>query len=394
VLSHRFILGPHADGSGGGSCGHPGCPWLDDTVTAAAGADGYRDCMNAWAVHGIELPFGDEIKSWWVDAAGAIHDRPLAGAEPLPGRFVLPGLADAHAHPAVGAGPAGLVALGESAARANLIAWAKTGITVVRDTGSPEGITLKLRPGPGMPALQAAGRFLAPAGRYFPELLGAPVAEAELVSCALAEIDRGARWVKVIADFPDLAAGTDAEPTYRVGAVARLTAAVHQAGARVAVHSTVPDAGQLVAAGVDSIEHGFGLNETAITEMARRGTAWTPTIGALLALLDVPEMAPERRRRLQQSRERLAELLPIAVRLGVPVLAGTDVTGSIPQEVALLSQLGLEPADALAAASVWPRRFLVTCATADIVTYHHDPRQDPAQLAHPAAVVVGGTRLR
>ena len=29
------------------------------------------------------------------------------------------------------------------------------------------------------------------------------------------------------------------------------------------------------------------------------------------------------------------------------MLAGTDVTGSIPREVALLSQMGLEPTDAL-----------------------------------------------
>ncbi len=44
--------------------------------------------------------------------------------------------------------------------------------------------------------------------------------------------------------------------------------------------------------------------------------------------------------------------------------------------------------------SVPGRRFLGAAATADIVTYHHDPREDPSQLAHPAAVVVGGTRLR
>jgi len=37
----------------------------------------------------------------------------------------------------------------------------------------------------------------------------------------------------------------------------------------------------------------------------------------------------------------------------VPVLAGTDVTGSIPQEVALLPQMGLEPAEALVSASTW-----------------------------------------
>jgi imidazolonepropionase-like amidohydrolase len=163
----------------------------------------------------------------------------------------------------------------------------------------------------------------------------------------------------------------------------------------VAVHSTLSNAGQLVAVGIDSVEHGFGLDEPAIQEMASRGTAWTPTIGALLARLSAPEITPERRQRLQESRERLAQLLPLAARLGVPVLAGTDVTGSIPLEVTLLSRMGLLPEHALAAASVWPRRFLGADLTAaDIVTYYHDPREDPDQLAHPAAVVVRGTRLR
>jgi imidazolonepropionase-like amidohydrolase len=77
----------------------------------------------------------------------------------------------------------------------------------------------------------------------------------------------------VIADFPDLATGTDAEATYRMEAIARLVDAAHRVGARVAVHSTIPDAGQLVGAGVDSIEHGFGLDEAAINDMAGRGTA-------------------------------------------------------------------------------------------------------------------------
>jgi imidazolonepropionase-like amidohydrolase len=249
------------------------------------------------------------------------------------------------------------VALDTSAARANLLAWAQTGITLVRDVGSPGGVTLELRSGPGMPVLQAAGRFLAPAGRYFPDLLDAPVKEANLVSAAVAEIGRGARWVKVIADFPDLAAGTDAEANYRIEAIAQLVAAAHDAGARVAVHSTVPDAGQLVAAGVDSVEHGFGLDERAIREMADRGTAWTPTVAALLALLDAPDMTPGRRRRLREGRARVAELLPLAARLGVPVLAGTDVTGSIPREVALLAQKDRWVVSPTSAMSVVRRHF-------------------------------------
>jgi len=350
--------------------------------------------MKAWAVHGVELPFGDEPVSWWIDGSGAVHDRPVADAELLPGGYVLPGLADAHAHPAVGSGPAGLAPLDPGTARANLAAWARAGITLVRDVGSPGGLTLRLGPGPGMPALQAAGRFLAPAGRYYPDLLDAPVDEASLVGAALGEIGGGAAWVKVIADFPDLAAGTDAEATYGFDTIARLAAAVHEAGARVAVHSTVPGAGRLVAAGVDSIEHGFGLDERAVRDMADSGTAWTPTVSALLAMLDAPGITPQRRHRFQEGRARVAELLPLAVRLGVPVLAGTDVTGSIPREVALLARMGLEPKDALAAASIWPRRFLGAAATADIVTYRHDPREDPDQLASPAAVVAGGVRLR
>jgi imidazolonepropionase-like amidohydrolase len=348
--------------------------------------------MTAWAVRGIELPFGSAPRSWWIDGTGAPQDGPLADAEPLPGGFILPGLVDAHAHPALAAGPSGPRALTKPAARSNLLDWALAGVTLVRDTGSPGGLSLELDREPGMPALEAAGRFLAPAGRYFPELLVTPVAQGELVSAALAEIGRGATWVKLIADFPDLAAGTGPEETYSLDTIAALTEAVHGAGGRVAAHTTTSLAGRLVTAGVDSIEHGTALDEDAIRAMAEHGTAWTPTLGATLYLGEQP--SPERREFVAELRDRLSYLLPLAVRLGVPVLAGTDVMGSLPGEVALLASLGLTPAQALAAASDWPRRYLAAAARADVVTYSRDPRDDPDQLAEPAAVVVGGTRVR
>src|SRR5215217_2186471 len=112
---------------------------------ARSGTRRYRARMKAWAVHGVALPFGEEPASWWIDGSGAVHDRPVAGTELLPGGFVLPGLVDAHAHPAVGSGPAGLVALDKRTARANLLAWAQAGITLVRDVGSRGGVTLELR---------------------------------------------------------------------------------------------------------------------------------------------------------------------------------------------------------------------------------------------------------
>jgi imidazolonepropionase-like amidohydrolase len=242
--------------------------------------------------------------------------------------------------------------------------------------------------------VRAAGRFLAPADRYPSELLVEPVGEDKLISAALAEIGRGATWMKVIGDFPRLPEFTDAARTYPVGLIARLSAAVHAAGGRVAVHTTLPGAAELIAAGADSIEHGTGLDAPAIEEMGRRSVAWVPTLCALLPA-DGPDLATERRQRAKEARARLSELLPLAVRHNVPVLAGTDVVGSLPREVAMLAELGLEPSEVLAAATEWARRVIDPGTTvADIVTYHDDPRDDPALLAPLGFATMQAARVR
>ena len=131
--------------------------------------------------------------------------------------------------------------------------------------------------------------------------------------------------------------------------------------------------------------------------MAEAGTAWTPTLCAVLA---VPGNASEKtQRRAAGYRERLSELLPLAHRLGVPVLAGTDTAGTIVREVALLAEHGLAPAAALAAATTTGYRFLgepfdQPGRPATLVTYHDDPREDLAVLSSPSAVVIDGVRVR
>jgi hypothetical protein len=119
----------------------------------------------------VRLPDGDRPVDLWVDAAGCLVTEPVPGAERLPGRYVVPGLVDAHAHPAVGRDAGMPVALDGSEALNVLAAWAARGVCLVRDTGSPGGSVLQLERVSGMPRLQAAGRFLAPPGRYFPALL-------------------------------------------------------------------------------------------------------------------------------------------------------------------------------------------------------------------------------
>lgn len=351
----------------------------------------------SWTIHAVHLLNDDAAIDLWIDRSGRVTGEPQPDAEVLPGRYVLPGLVDAHAHPTVGADADGPVALDPAATLEVLAAWARAGVGAIRDAGSPGGMTLDLELEPGLPHIQAAGRFLAPAGRYFPALLPEGVPPEKLVSSGLAELARGARWVKVIADFPAVIDGLPAgpaEPTYPVEAIGDLVEAVHAAGGRVAAHCTTGAAAELVRAGVDSIEHGTGLDETTLAAMAGTGAAWTPT---LCAVLSTPADAPEpRRRRAAEFRERLGTLLPLAARLGVPILTGSDSAGSVGREIALLAECGLTPTEAIAAATVTARRFLGDDHSGrggSLVTYDADPRSDLAVLSAPRAVLIDGVRV-
>jgi imidazolonepropionase-like amidohydrolase len=300
--------------------------------------------MTNWHVRAVKLPEGQAIEDSWLTGEGW-SDRPVPDADELPGRFALPGFVDAHSHVSFGDGGDGPLPLDREAAEANLERYARTGVAVIRDAGGDPRIVLWLPRVAGHPDMVAAGRHLAPPG-YFFEAVHHPVEAPDLVRVALEELATGARWVKLVADFTSAAARASSEspvpePTYDLDVVRDLVTATHGAGARVAAHVTTELVADLVRLGIDSVEHGTALDEDTISEMARRGTAWTPT---LCATLSIAEDAPEERRQLvAERREHYRELLPMAIRLGVPVLTGSDVVGSVPREIALLVECGVEP---------------------------------------------------
>ncbi|HEY0540110.1 MAG TPA: hypothetical protein VGD53_17200 [Actinoallomurus sp.] len=53
--------------------------------------------MPSWRVHGVLLPAGDVLEGG-VTTEGRWTAASAVDAETLPGRFVLPGLVDAHCH--------------------------------------------------------------------------------------------------------------------------------------------------------------------------------------------------------------------------------------------------------------------------------------------------------
>lgn len=339
-----------------------------------------------WVFEGVLLPSGDEGRM--VAGAG----RPQL----LPGRFALTGLVDAHCHVSVGVDEVGPHLDGRGAGR-RLDALARDGVSLVRDVGGDRTVTLPLsrQPVAGWPLVQAAGRFLAPAGGYFPRM-HKPVAPMDLLAAIEAQIASGASWIKIIGDFPELdedrpRPGTSRR-TYDAGVITAAVQTAHRLGARVAVHTNTSAVTDLVAAGVDSVEHGLALTEADLDQLGSRGGAWTPTLMSFAATQESAD--PALKAGLAEHVERLRFLLRAAIDRGVTVMTGSDIVGSVAEEIALLHAYGLTVNEALSAATTAAKRYLGSTSDDDVVTYAHDPRENPALLREPAAVVICGVRVR
>jgi imidazolonepropionase-like amidohydrolase len=316
------------------------------------------------------------------------------------GGFLVPGLVDAHCH--VGLGPAGAVPLDEAVAQAT--ADRDAGALLVRDAGSPVD-TRPLQTRADLPEIIRAGRHLARPKRYLPGYAVELDDPALLPDAVAAQARAGDGWVKLVGDWIDREVG-DLAPLWPDDVLAAAVAAAHAAGARVTAHVFGTDAlPGLLAAGIDGIEHGTGLTDDLIAEMARRGTALVPTlinIDTFPAIADRAARFPVYAAHMRALHAGARDVVRRAAAAGVPVYAGTDAGGGIrhgriADEVAALHAAGLP--DALGAASwrarAWlGRPALTPGAPADLVVYPADPRAEPDVLRHPSLVLLRGRAYR
>jgi imidazolonepropionase-like amidohydrolase len=352
-----------------------------------------------WHLRAVRLPDGAHAEDWWIHN-GKLTDQPAPNARELPGGWVLPGLADAHVHLSLDFNATGLPVGSAALIDANMDAQLSAGVLALRDVGAVPGARIEAHQGRG-PQVARAGRILAQPGRFHAGIYQ-PTTTENLVAAGLAEVAAGATWVKVVADFP----GPDGNwfnpiVHYPPETLRALVAAVHAAGARVAAHVSGPFVAEVVRAGVDSIEHGPLIDADQLAQLAQRGGAWTPTLWTVVGAVE-PIAASQLpiAGYVREVLARLRELVPLAVQLGVTVLAGSDEAphGALTREIARLHEFGLSARDAIAAASTVPRAYLgfpgfENGAPADVVTFASDPRAQLDVLARPAAIVFNGRRI-
>ncbi|ROR38361.1 amidohydrolase family protein [Kitasatospora cineracea] len=350
-------------------------------------------------IKGRVLVGPDDVRDelWSVDGR-VTFERPAAEPSATLTGWALPGLVDAHCH--VGLDAHGAVDRDTSEKQA--LTDRDAGTLLIRDAGSAAD-TRWIDDREDLPKLIRAGRHIARTRRYIRNYAH-EIEPGDLAAYAAAEARRGDGWVKLVGDWIDRGAG-DLAACWPGDALAEAIAAAHAEGARVTAHcfatESLPD---LLAAGIDCVEHATGLTEELIPAFAERGVAIVPT---LVNIATFPKLAdggeakfPAWSAHMRRLHARRYDTVGAAHDAGIPVYVGTDAGGSlahglVAEEVLELTRAGLTPVEALAAAT-WSARSwlgrpgLTEGAPADLVLYEADPRADLRVLAAPTRVVLNG----
>jgi imidazolonepropionase-like amidohydrolase len=222
---------------------------------------------------------------------------------------------------------------------------------------------------------------------------------------------RGADLIKLMASGGIASTGDD--PNRQLMTDEEMRAAVdmaHSLGLKVAAHLyPAPAIENAVRAGVDSVEHGSFATAQTFALMKAHGTYLVPTLTVYDVFYNAAREHPELLTPGTAAKELAYDLLPkrnlpLAVQSGVKIAYGTDIgEGDHTQEFTLLIANGLQPAEALFAAtrnaadligaadrigSIQAGRY------ADIVATAGDPLRDPAQFRRVHFVMQGGVVYR
>ncbi|MFE1955127.1 amidohydrolase family protein [Streptomyces sp. NPDC059524] len=322
------------------------------------------------------------------------------------GSWVLPGLVDSHIH-------------------INTVAEAKAalrqGATTARSgsTNFYQDIAVRelARQAPELaPRLRAAGVFVSP--DLGDTILGDPdltalarlkdgvVSAAALRRVVEVNVARGADVIKTRSNpRAGLAEQDPLEQVYTYEQLSEIVSAAKKHGKGVLCHSySEQGCHDAVTAGIRSLEHGAFVGERTLHEMRRRGTYFTPTIGAIAGMIGDKDPVLDERGRTYTPLLKKAALA--AHRMGVPVVSGTDSSGGTVEpvggEIELMHSAGFSPLDAIRTATVNAAKLLGLSDTVgrlargfagDLIVVSGDPLADLSVLKTPTRVVHSGIAL-
>lgn len=325
----------------------------------------------------------------------------------LKGKYVLPGLIDAHTH-----------ADNFAAFRRAL----ESGVTTVRSAGvshyADVGFHQLVKDGAvAGPDVVTAGYHVRPqiaqeaflSDPQYADLMAGVTTVEKMRRAVQMNLSHGVDWIKILAT--ERAGTADTDPRKQVYSEEEIRAIVQEAATKnvpVEAHAH-GDEGALAAvrAGVRSIEHGTYLSDATLQEMKRRGTYLDPTYTTVIDLTDAGgdyDVAALRIRG-QHMLPRLRDMVVRAHNIGVLIVTGTD-TGYGPNSLTRIGQeithfvgLGFTPLDALQSATIRNAEMLRlersiglvdTGFDADLIVVEKNPLEDIHTVQDPLLVISNG----
>ena len=374
---------------------------------------------------------GELAKSSDVHIEGSVITRIGNGERPpgatvidASGKTVCPGLMNAHVHVCFdgSADPAPVFQQqGDVEAAINalprLAETLRRGVTTIRDLGGKQDVALSLgrliADGTVIgPRILAAGRVIttrAGHGHWMGiEIDG--IDEARKATRTM--IEAGAAVIKVMATAGMMTQGQQAgAPQLTIDEMRACVEEAHEAGLPVAAHvESRQGAANAIDSGVDSIEHGHGLDEALLERMVEDRISLVPTISCDRAITrlgpaaGIPAFIVDDCARLAPSLERA---LHLAIELGVTIAAGNDGgaplthTGDIVDEMDVYVEMGMTPQDALASATTATANLFGLTHVglvepgyrADLLVLRGDPLGSSNALRNPEVVIADGRAL-
>jgi imidazolonepropionase-like amidohydrolase len=342
------------------------------------------------------------------------------------GGTIMPGMINCHVHLTNDGSPDLLgqverdsVTVSALRGYLNLQATLQTGVTSVRDCGAANGIAIELARAvddgliPG-PRIRAAGRVITMTGGHGHFIGREADGPAAVRQATRAEIKAGAHFIKAMATGGVLTPGVvPTQTALQPDELEQIAREAHNAGRRAACHA-IGNEGikNAIRAGIDSIEHGFYLDDEALELALDHGTTLVPTLIAVNQIVNngksgaMPDWVVQK---AESESGHHRESFAAAVRSGMKVAAGTDAGTPfnphtyLPQELALMVDYGMRPMDAIVAATRNAAENLGLAPDvgtlevgrlADIVVLDGDPSSDITAAGRVRFVMKDGTVAR
>ena len=350
----------------------------------------------------------------------------------LSDKTVLPGFIDSHTHIMVDGPPDYGADLYKNStpfrtirAVANVRKALWNGFTALRDVESEgamyvdvdvkKAINMGLIPGP---RLWVSTRGLNTLGRYMPfdyswELdlpKGAQMVTGtdECLKAVREQVANGADWIKIYVDWPffiDKDGGISGLTNFTREELTTMVNEAHRLERKVAAHAISRNGIKAaLEAGVESIEHGSGFDDSLIDQAKTQGVYWCPTLSVFEYSFDHSQSPLDK-----QLLEIEYKGLNSAYKKGLKIALGTDA-GSFPWSVNqakefefLVKKAGFSPMDAIKAGTSVVAELLGQSASighlapgmlADIVAVPGDPLQDITALQRVMFVMKDGQIFR